>query len=547
MLNIIFLITLLTLSSCGKDFSNEPKSDQFIKTSNRNSSVGEEEVINNTRVEDIINVVDEVKVIKLEHPFWTFNNKKFLISHDNNQYLTKNNSTKWELVYDKFFYRLGSKYFNLDRNSHLKLSVNDFFSTSLTAEKNKKITLENEVLIVGGMRFFQGRLNYDDFYTRDRTWLSIYQIERDDRFKILDKKLHEGENYFFTSPGEGKNGASVIINSGKTDHVKFSSDRTRFIIEASKFFHEGKSKKDIIKKLNNHYNYLFFYRGGLNVYLIPKNYSSRKAILSIDSRIQLDEYDQILSSSNIERNEFLKDFPQVNFERNNLNSKGILFFEDIIDHEGVETKYYFYFEGSYEEIFSKNFLYFVSKSSLKGALVNFELSPSEAVTAETERTVYKNIFHEYEKEIIVREKKPRIVCERYDRHFDKFCIENIIKYKKMAKFRVFKNRIQVKRDKYPMNFKPALEGDSVKRSRISSLGEQYDIFFRVGEHEGKYVGKVKLQSRNKSEHCHDIRIGYLGLASPQEDLVPVEKQFYETKRYCDGPKYHHRIKLINLN
>ncbi len=547
MLNFIFLITLLILSSCGEDFSNETKSDQFLKTRSRNSSVGKEDVINNTRIEDIINVVDDEKIIKLKYPFWTFTNKKFLISDVNHQYFSNNNANKWELVHDKFFYELGAKYFKLDRKSHLKLSVNDFFSTSITAEKRKSSTLNNEVLLDGGMRFFQGRLNYDDFYTRDRLWLSVHQFEGDEKFKILDKKLHEGENYFFTSPGEGENGAGVIINSDKTDHVDFSSDRARFIIEASRFFHEGKSKKDIIKKINDHYNYLFFYRDGMNVYLVPKDYSFRKALLSIDSKIQLDEYNQILSSSNIERNEFLKDFPQAIFERNNLNSKGILFFEDIIDHDDVETKYYYYFEGSYEEILSKNFIYLVTKNSLKGASVNFELSPSEAVTGETERTIYKNIFYEYEKEIIVREKKPRIVCERYDRHFDKYCIENIITHKKMAKYRVFKNRIQVKRDKHPMSLTPASEVNSFKRSTITSLGEQYNVFLRLGHHEGKYVEKVKLQSKNKKEHCRNIRIGYLGLTSPQEDLVPIEKQFHETKKFCDGPKYHHRIKRIKLN
>ena len=553
LISVILIVNIVGCSDEKNNLSSEYKNiinERADKESLRDLINNDDFLLQDERVEN-----DNTDFLLLNKPFWHFINDEFVISDDRKTYVSLNENKDWQYLENRFFTFIAKKYFGLHKNLNDRISFKDFFISTIFLKKNKVHLPSSRLRMKGASTLFNGRFRLEDEYARDRSWLSIsHLIKRTPRL-LFQKKIVEGENFFLIRNDSRNIESDVYIDEHYEAGLDFNNENEIVTIEFKNFFHHGASKTQIINDLTKEFDILFYKTDQLYTYLVKKGVSIQSVLKKIDPGLEFDEYGNILQSSGVRKNEFLKDFPRNRFLGNNLLSKGILFHQydnRLMSNEINLPNVYLYYEGQYKNLMMRQFGLKVKNKSFGGHRLDLKLLKGEGFKLRTKETVYQEIFTDYEKEIEVMEKKPRLVCERYELKIDKFCIDNRKKYKVKAKFRKYLGRKKVKEHFYEPKF------DLKKKNHINNGENQYSVieFDFYGDRYNivsvkNYPNRLLLDSINidvnlKKQKCTKVKTGYMGLVQADLSIRPTEKQASVIKSYCEGPTYLHQISRIEM-
>ena len=134
-------------------------------------------------------------------------------------------------------------------------------------------------------------------------------------------------------------------------------------------------------------------------------------------------------------------------------------------------------------------------------------------------------------------------CERYELKNDKLCIDVTRRYKKNAIFREFARNEKTGEKKLFINkhISSLLSNSEIKLEKVNIFGEEYFFGLRKPSKNEYYLTDLSILESFPPRRCETIRTGYIGLQVVDEKLKPTNLQKSEKKRYCEGPKYNHRV------
>jgi len=550
---VVMLIILII--SCGKI----DKADNVIER-DKDQKRHQEDVLNDflrTSVGRTRSGEDQVnkKIILLDKPFWSFINKEMSFLSAGNFYFSSKSNNEWEYLNDRFLETIGSSYFDFRKSSDVNLSISDLFFQKINVKNVGGSAKEDFIRLEGRMKFFDGRLNFNDSLSRDRFLLNIYRRHHFTNQILIRKKIIEGENYFFTNP-TGVDGENLFFDSEFISHIPIEKEVETISLEAAEFFHQGLSKSEIINQIYKKFNLLFFFSGNeIKVYLLSKSAKIKSVLKEIDPNIDFNEYDQVLMSSKVIRNEFINEFPTEMMATNNLNSTGIFFDEKLYSDQKYDypITVYRYYEGDLKKILMNQYKSKKIKEKFVGPLVEFDLNRGELFRLKTIEETIDHEFVDEVKEVKVILKKPQMVCERYEVKMNKFCLDSRKVFKVKARFRRFLKTKKIGSRVYyaDINSKnlSSLETNNVEIYRVGEVirtGEKYNLVTRLDDFGGEFLDSVRVKLSFDQQNCRNIKTGFIGLVEPNNKIKLVDEIKTENHQYCFGNKYNHQLEKMDF-
>lgn len=557
-MKIFYLFILFLNFSCGK---NKPIK---FSTLGDNFSVQHQEAVvdevleNSSQLGNLEFINLDKEIILLSNPLWTYKNKKFFLLNENEYYFSDSENFPWQYIESRFFETIGNDFFYFRQKNKIDLSVEDLFFQLITLTKKNESSVENAMMIEGEIAFFDGRLNSQDIYSRDRFLLNLYRRHGFENELILQRKLIEGENLFFTNSRIGEE-YTLFMDELVPRKFPLREKDEKVLLEANSFFHQAVSKNDIINQIHRDYNLLFYFtKNKLKTIFFNKKLPIKNVLLQLDPGIQFNDQNQILKSSEVGRNEFILDFPRKFMWENNIFSKGI-----ILDKKTMSLAQYSnsidvfrYYEGSFQEILSKQYDEDKEELFFHGPDVEFNLNKGDIFNLTIKEEIYSTEFFEEEKEVEVILKDPQLVCERYELNTNKLCLDNRRVFKVKGKFRSFVGNKLLK----TQEFQPDLKAENLRNlephnneneklvlAMLESNGEKFKMINRKNSLNHHFLGDIKVKINFPPQECKAIETGFIGFVEPN-DKIKLKKDLNTFNNYyCFGSKYSHRLIKKTLN
>ena len=375
--------------SCGKPTTSNKKIQEKIKEIHETSIFNEVIGVKEGGPEGPH--YEEVNFIRLGQPLWQIKiNDLKLSDKDYELSPIMTNKNPWQYLKRRFFLRLRNKYFQNVNNNDLKINYDDLFISSFDLKRVSKTQSGNKLILEGESTFFNEKFYSADDLGESNLWIGAYLGDYHSKNKIFQKKMIEGENYFFDSSTISSPNSlySIFIDSILPQKENDFENFSRLILSADNFNHKNFSKRKILENLKYDYDLLLHFDKKISVYLVEKGAEIFEVLKKIDPLLHKDQYNHVLSTTSLVKNDFLSDFPRLSFVGNNLMSKGVLFFSDEI----LEGKVHYFYSGTYLNIFKNSIDDQREATFLRGSSLSIDIEKGQMFQIATTVSNDKNIF-----------------------------------------------------------------------------------------------------------------------------------------------------------